>query len=107
MDIDFERAEEIAKRNDRFRRTSTRMMMTSGVVETLPDTLGLALAIRDYDRFTEDNDPYGEHDFGSLEWNGEKVFWKIDYYDQQLENGRDPLDVDCKRILTVLLASEY
>jgi hypothetical protein len=27
------------------------------------------------------NDPYGEHDFGSFELAGEKFFWKIDYYD--------------------------
>ena len=26
--------------------------------------------------FTPDNDPYGEHDFGSFEYAGKKIFWK-------------------------------
>ena len=32
-----------------------------------------------FDAFTPDNDPYGEHDFGSIDLDGEKLFWKIDY----------------------------
>ncbi len=107
MDIDIERATKIAALNDRFRRSSPlNVFMTHGIQE-LPDTMSLIQAVRDFDRFTEDNDPYGEHDFGSLEWHGETVFWKIDYYDQALQYGKDPLDVECKRVLTVLLASEY
>jgi len=107
MDIDQERAIKIAALNDAFRRSSPfNVFMTRGVQE-LPDTMSLMQAVRDFGRFTEDNDPYGEHDFGSLDWYGEKVFWKIDYYDQALEYGKDPLDVECKRVLTVLLASEY
>jgi len=108
MDIDIERAEKVSALNDKFRKTALAdILVTSGVCDTLPDVPGLMQAIRDFDRFTEDNDPYGEHDFGSLEWYGEKVFWKVDYYDQQLQYGRDPLDFDCKRVLTVMLASEY
>ncbi len=107
MDTDIERAEKIAALNDKFRRFSPfNVFMTRGVQE-MPDTMGLMQAVRDFDRFTEDNDPYGEHDFGSLVWYGEKVFWKIDYYDQDLRYGKDPLDLDCQRVLTVLLASEY
>lgn len=107
MDIDQERATKIAAVNDKFRRSSPfNVFMTRGV-QDMPDTMGLMQAVRDFDRFTEDNDPYGEHDFGSLNWHGEKVFWKIDYYDQALQYGKDPLDVECKRVLTVLLASEY
>lgn len=107
MDIDQERIIKIAALNDTFRRSSPfNVFMTRGVQE-LPDTMSLMQAVRDFGRFTEDNDPYGEHDFGSLEWHGEMVFWKIDYYDQALQYGKDPLDVECKRVLTVLLASEY
>jgi hypothetical protein len=38
--------------------------------------------VRDFVDFTEDNDPYGEHDFGSFTVSGVKIFWKIDYYDE-------------------------
>jgi hypothetical protein len=53
--------------------------------------------------------PYGEHDFGSFEIAGEKVFWKIDYYDLSLEFGsNDSADpAQTKRVLTILLAEEY
>jgi hypothetical protein len=107
MDVDIERAVKIAALNDKFRQFSPlNVFMTRGV-QDMPDTIGLMQAVQEFDRFTEDNDPYGEHDFGSLDWHSEKVFWKIDYYDQALEYGKDPLDVECKRVLTVLLASEY
>jgi hypothetical protein len=32
-----------------------------------------------FDTFTPDNDPHGEHDFGSVEVSDEILFWKIDY----------------------------
>lgn len=107
MDVDFERAAEIATLNDKCRSTRIRVVLTAGVNDTLSDIMGLMQAVRDFDLFTEDNDPYGEHDFGPLEWHGSKVFWKIDYYDPELKYGCDPLDVGCKRVLTVMLASEY
>jgi Protein of unknown function (DUF3768) len=45
--------------------------------------------------FNTNNDPYGEHDFGSFELAGEKFFWKIDYYDSLCEFGsEDPGDPD-------------
>ena len=69
----------IAKINDEFRRVET-MSVSQGVFN-LQDVLGLIRAVRDYTDFNEDNDPYGEHDFGSLEWENQKIFWKIDYYD--------------------------
>jgi len=59
--------------------------------------------------FTADNDPYGEHDFGSFEFAGKTIFWKIDAYDRDLANGSpDPSDPSVTtRVLTVLLAEEY
>ena len=38
--------------------------------------------VRTFDAFTKDNDPYGEHDFGSFEFDEESVFWKIDLYEE-------------------------
>ena len=62
-----------------------------------------------FDDFTADNDPYGEHDFGSFEINGLRLFWKIDCYDLALEYGSpDPADPTVtRRVLTIMLASEY
>lgn len=60
-------------------------------------------------KFTEDNDPYGEHDFGAFDHAGEKIFWKIDYYNLDLTAGSDdPANPNTtKRVLTIMLASEY
>jgi len=95
-----------AQANDKFRSAGFGVTMTSGI-QDLPDVEGLLGAIRDYSSFTEDNDPYGEHDFGSLVWHGEKVFWKIDYYNQVLGAWEDPSSTRCRRVLTVMLADEY
>jgi len=32
--------------------------------------------------------PHREHDFGSFDYAGATIFWKIDYYDRDLNNGR-------------------
>ncbi len=66
-------------------------------------------AVSEYSAFTEENDPYGEHDFGSFEIDGVSLFWKIDYYDRLLEWGSpDPADpAVTRRVLTILLADEY
>jgi hypothetical protein len=54
-------------------------------------------------------DPYGEHDFGNFEVAGQKFFFKIDYYDPNLEFGsEDPGDPQkTTRVLTIMLAEEY
>jgi len=62
-----------------------------------------------FNDFTPANDPYGEHDFGAIEHEGERIFWKIDYYDKRCEYGsEDPADPSqTTRVLTIMLASEY
>lgn len=97
---------EIAKRNDVFRQSGFGFMVTQGVRQ-LNDLHKLVELIRQYDAFTEDNDPYGEHDFGSLIWDSQKIFWEIDCYDRELKYGSDPLSPTCQRVLTIMLASEY
>lgn len=99
------RSIEIAKRNDEFRKGYS-FTITRGVQE-LPDVLGVVEEVRRFKAFTEDNDPYNEHDFGSFEWGCEKIFWKIDYYDPSLKGWCDPLDDKCTRLLTIMLAEEY
>ena len=67
------------------------------------------LAVAKDTTFTEDNDPYGDHGFGTVEVMGEKLFWKIDLYDRALEYGSDdPADpARTHRVLTILFPSEY
>lgn len=97
---------DVASRNDAFRRAGFGTTVTTGI-QDLPDIDGLMGAVRDFNRFTEDNDPYGEHDFGGLMWHGSKVFWKIDYFNQALGAWEDPTSPKCQRVLTVMLADEY
>jgi Protein of unknown function (DUF3768) len=104
--MEAEPPSKIAQLNDAFRKSGQGIVLTQGV-QALPDVPGLINAVQDFDQFTPDNDPYGEHDFGSIVWHQEKTFWKIDYYDQALKYGLDPLDPDCRRALTIMLAEEY
>ncbi len=94
----------IAEINDRFRQNET-MSITQGIFR-LQDLSGLIQAIRAYENFTEANDPYGEHDFGTLMWENHKIFWKIDYFDSSFEGWCDPLSRKCERVLTVMLSEE-
>ena len=102
----------IRELNDAFRRTFSggKVVMTAGV-DALPDMVKAAALQKaaTFDEFNEDNDPNGEHDFGSFELCGRKFFWKIDYYDRAMEHGsEDPSDPDkTTRVMTVMLASEY
>jgi hypothetical protein len=98
--------------NDLFRITGLggRQMFTPGIRELgLVAMIDLRLRIAEFDAFTPDNDPYGEHDFGVLEFQGQKVFWKIDYYDTTLTwASPDPADPTVTtRLLTMMLGSEY
>ena len=104
--METEQAKMVATLNDAFRAHGHGVTITPGV-QALPDLFGLLEAVRVFDSFTEDNDPYGEHDFGQIAWGPEKVFWKIDYYDQKLERWENPVSPRCTRILTVMLAREY
>lgn len=81
--------------------------------------------IETFDAFTEDNDPHGERDFGTIyqladgrwtterprlrEDERERVFWKLDYYDRDLagasEDAADPAVT--RRVLTIMLSDEY
>ena len=100
----------IAALNDHARRTFTgcRVMITQGVqtLDNLPDLLD---QVRRYNAFMPDNDPYGEHDFGSFRHAEATIFWKIDTYDMDLMmHSPDPSDpAVTARVLTIMLADEY
>jgi hypothetical protein len=81
--------------------------------------------IETYDAFDEDNDPHGERDFGCVyqlgdgQWTTERprlrgdererVFWKIDCYDRDLQFGSEDAanPAITRRVLTIMLADEY
>ena len=82
--------------------------MTAEVSE-LPNVTKLLEEVRQYTAFTDDNDPYGEHDFGSVLFEGQTVFWKLDYYSKDMQSGSsDPADpAQTSRVITLMLASQY
>lgn len=98
--------------NDGFRHTLSggRVMLTEGVAALGPDAAAEVLAlVRTSDAFSSDNDPYCEHDFGAVVYEGQQIFWKIDYYDTGLTMGSpDPADrAVTTRVMTVMLPAEY
>ncbi|MBM1691629.1 DUF3768 domain-containing protein [Sulfitobacter geojensis] len=103
----------ISQLNDLLRTTfiGGKVLTTPGIHQ-LPDDVqeDIITKVRTFDEFTEDNDPYGEHDFGAFQQaNAGKIFWKIDYYAPNMEQGsEDPSDPQktC-RVLTIMLAEEY
>ena len=97
----------IATKNDLFRGMCLDVYYTSGVSDGVSDMIALSRAVESFNKFTGDNDPHGEHDFGSLIFEGQKIFWKIDYYDKDLRYWCDPLSPDCRRVITIMLAEEY
>ena len=103
----------IRELNDQFRTQGLgrgSVLLTSGIQEKGGEFAVAAVkAVREFNSFSSDNDPWGEHDFGAIELDGEKVFFKLDYYDLSLQKGSEnPANEGCThRVLTIMLASEY
>lgn len=103
---------DIATLNDNFRKTLSggRVLLTCGINTMSQDDVARILScVREFNDFSPDNDPYGEHDFGCFEYKGNKIFWKIDYYDKNLRFcSDDPTDeTKTVRVMTIMLADEY
>jgi hypothetical protein len=109
-----DRTKRIAHLNDVARRAmgvASRLIQTAGFC-ALPaaDQSALRERVELFETFTRGNDPYQEHDFGAVEHNGHRVFWKIDYYSRQdsAYGSEDPSDPSKTiRVLTLMLADEY
>jgi hypothetical protein len=105
----------IALLNDELRRmlvTSVRgrVVMTDGVAAlSEADLAQLLERVRSFDDFNGDNDPHGEHDFGTIELAGTTYFFKVDYYALDMDGGsEDPADPEkTTRVLTIMRADEY
>ena len=107
--------------NDRFRQgdvtvpgevyitQAVQALAEEGVNCSARDTAELVAIVRNYGAFTSESDPHGEHDFGYFQYKGETCFWKIDTYDHALKHAApDPTNPKLsKRVLTIMLASEY
>jgi|SRR5208337_4346531 len=105
-------AERIRELNDELRTTGIggKMYLTRGMWAMGSDFVAHAVsAVRAFNAFTNDNDPWQEHDCATLDVDGETVIFKIDYYDVNMEYGSpDAADPNVtRRVLTIMLAEEY
>jgi len=105
---------EIQKGNDLLRKTLHSYLgkvVLSRSVALHPDKERILDAVRAFNDFHEGNDPNGEHEFAlfQVEVIGgmEKFCFKIDYYDEAYEWGADPYCDPFKRMITIMLASDY
>jgi Protein of unknown function (DUF3768) len=126
-DSSHKRTERIAQLNDLARKAmgvACTVLVTPGflALETADQSCVREL-VETFNKFSTDNDPYGERDFGAVyqctdgRWSTERpasgererVFWKLDYYDHDLKYGsEDPADPrKTRRVLTIMLAEEY
>ena len=85
-------------------------VMTPGVAalgQEAVDRIVKTIAV--FDDFCHANDPHEEHDFGAFDADGQRVFFKIDYFDESLTyHSPDPADPSVtKRVITIMLAEEY
>ena len=102
----------IRELNDAFRESliGGEIVTTPGIAELgKVAKLEILDQIRRYSEFNEENDPYGEHDFGSFTYQSHKIYWKIDYYDTDLQGHSEaPEDAQMtRRVMTIMLAEEY
>ena len=119
LNKDEARAEKVATLNDQLRSRigqglpvgNNEFVITQGIWDCFnnDEMTTLFHNIKTFDDFSEDNDPHKERDFGSLTAKGRKIFWKIDYYDNDLQyhspDNTDPTQT--RRVMTVMLSDEY
>jgi hypothetical protein len=114
-------AQIIAEQNDKFRRNifaqtvsddmpKGEIVMTEGIAAQSPEFKAEVFKrVMEYDKFDEEADLHDWHEMGVIEVAGEKVWFKIDLYDLNMEFGtEDPSNLDkTRRVLTILFPSEY
>ncbi len=106
------RQDQIRELNDRLRRDHNGgiILMSRGIQELGAETILLIdAAVTRFDDFTADNDPHGEHDFGTIQVGDLSVMFKIDYYARDLKSASpDPADSNVtERVMTIMLAEDY
>ena len=103
------KTETIRALNDELRQNLTlgTALITPGVAALGAEAVArIVKTIAVYDDFCHANDPYGGHDFGSFEADGQQIFFKIDLYEEPnvKEQNAEPV---VNRVLTIMLAEEY
>lgn len=103
---------DIATLNDNFRKSfiGGQVLLTAGIAAmSSEDKANIISMVQNFNDFTEDNNVYGERDFGSFDYKGEKILWKIDYYDLNHKYmSEDPSNPDItNRVLTIMTVYEY
>ncbi len=111
LELAFQNAK-IALQNDVFRILGSNAglpgkVMATPSVQNSPDWVAILHALKTFDHFQVENDPYHQHDFGAFEVGGTMYFFKIDYYDLKMEYGVDPLKEEPFRVMTIMRADEY
>ena len=106
------KAARIRELNDQLRCKAIggRIVITPGIQSLGADELrAVLLAVARFDDFTEDNDPWGEHDCAILTVDGRRIIFKVDYFDRDLAyhspDASDPAVTE--RVMTVMLSEEY
>lgn len=113
MDADAQKAK-IRELNDLCRTAmgvTARVTMSEGITAEFDEAARSRLRERVelFDDFTPANDPWQEHDYGSFDFEGTRVYFKIDYF----AKGSNYLSPDpsssalTRRELTIALSSEY
>ena len=104
--------DKIRQLNDSFRRTfiGGDVVLTRGIrMKSEKEVAEILERVRTFKDFTPANNPYSENDSASFDYKGERIIWKIDYYDKNYrymsENPADPTITN--RLLTIMTASEY
>ncbi len=103
---------DIAKLNNDFRKSfiGGEVLLSAGIsAMSSEDKANIISLVQNFNDFNEGNDPYKEHDCASFDYKGNKILWKIDYYDLNHEYmSENPANPDItNRVLTILLSCEY
>jgi hypothetical protein len=106
------KTEQIRTLNDQLRKhfVGRTAVMTPGVAALGQDAVErIVQTIAVFDDFCHANDPHEEHDFGAFDADGQRIFFKIDYFDKALTcHSPDPSDPEVtERVITIMLAEEY
>ena len=106
------KTDKIRELNDQLRQNFAggAAVMTPGIAALGAEAVArIVKTVAVFDDFCHANDPHEEHDFGAFDADGQRVFFKIDYYDESLTyHSPDPADPSVtKRVITIMLAEEY